>query len=74
MKAYIIRRILLIIPSLFFVTLIVFLSVRFVPGDVVDLMITEMRGQTTREDIELTKQGLKVRIRKRDFWPLEDDK
>jgi len=42
MRAYVIRRLLLIIPTLFLVTLIVFFSVRFVPGNVVDLMAAEM--------------------------------
>jgi len=42
MQAYIIRRLLLIVPTLFLVTLIVFFSVRFIPGSVVDLMAAEM--------------------------------
>ena len=36
MTAYIIRRILLIIPTLFILSILVFLSVRFIPGDVID--------------------------------------
>ena len=43
MRAYIIRRLLLIIPTLFIVTIIVFLSVRFIPGDVVDTMVGDMQ-------------------------------
>ncbi len=43
MRSYIIRRLLLIIPTLFLVTIIVFLSVRFIPGSVIDLMVAEMR-------------------------------
>ena len=39
MKAYIIRRLLLIIPTLFLLSIIVFLSVRFIPGDVIDMMV-----------------------------------
>ncbi len=38
MSAYIIRRLLLIIPTLFILTILVFLSVRFIPGDIVDLI------------------------------------
>ena len=38
MKAYIIRRLLLILPTLFILSILVFLSVRFIPGDVVDVM------------------------------------
>ena len=36
MRAYIIRRLLLIIPTLFILTILVFLMVRFIPGDVID--------------------------------------
>ena len=39
MKAYIIRRLLLIIPTLLLLTIIVFLSVRFIPGDAIDAML-----------------------------------
>ena len=42
MRAYIIRRLLLIIPTLFILTVLVFLSVRFIPGDVIDLMVMRM--------------------------------
>ena len=41
MRAYIIRRLLLIIPTLFILSILVFLSVRFIPGDVIDTMVTE---------------------------------
>ena len=42
MRAYIIRRLLLIIPTLFILTVLVFLSVRFMPGDVIDVMLFRM--------------------------------
>ena len=42
MRSYVIRRLLLIIPTLFLVTLLVFLTVRFIPGSVIDLMVAEM--------------------------------
>ena len=38
MRAYLIRRLLLIIPTLFILSILVFLSVRFIPGDVIDVM------------------------------------
>jgi peptide/nickel transport system permease protein len=41
MIAYTIRRLLLIIPTLFIVTIIVFSIVRLIPGDVVEIMATE---------------------------------
>ena len=42
MRAYIIRRLLLILPTLFILSILVFLSVRFIPGDVIDVI----RGRT----------------------------
>ena len=42
MRAYIIRRLLLIIPTLLILSIIVFLSVRFIPGDVITKMVAEM--------------------------------
>jgi peptide/nickel transport system permease protein len=44
MRAYLIRRLLLIIPTLFILTIIVFLAVRFIPGDAVDVMLASMEG------------------------------
>ena len=44
MRSYLIRRLLLIIPTLFILTIIVFLAVRFIPGDVVDVMVAEMEA------------------------------
>jgi len=42
MRAYLIRRLLLIIPTVFIVTVLVFLTSRFIPGDVIDMMVSEM--------------------------------
>ena len=39
MRAYLIRRLLLIIPTLFILSILVFLSVRFLPGDAIDAML-----------------------------------
>ena len=39
MRAYVIRRVLLIIPTLFILSVLVFLSVRFLPGDAIDVML-----------------------------------
>jgi len=46
-RAYAIRRILLIFPTLLLVTIIVFLSVRFIPGDVIDMLISEINVENT---------------------------
>ena len=55
MRAYIIRRLLLIIPTLFILTILVFLSVRFIPGDVIDAMLGKWEfigGEVDREALE----------------------
>jgi len=41
MRAYLIRRLLLIIPTLILVSLIIFFTVRLIPGDVIELMVQE---------------------------------
>jgi len=41
MISYIIRRLLLLVPTLLIITVIVFFLIRLVPGDVIDLMIAE---------------------------------
>ena len=42
MQAYIIRRLLLMIPTFLVVTITVFFLIRFVPGDILDQMIQQM--------------------------------
>jgi peptide/nickel transport system permease protein len=56
MTAYAIRRLLLVIPTFLIVTLIVFLSARFIPGDVIDLMLSQMNSSGTATD--MTRQNL----------------
>ena len=60
MRAYIIRRLLLILPTLFLLSILVFLSVRFIPGDVIDVMQgrLEYLGSTGRLDREALEQKL----------------
>jgi len=58
MQAYIIRRLLLIIPTLILVTIIVFGTVRFVPGSVIDLMVAEMAMETGLYE-DLTEEYLR---------------
>jgi len=60
MRAYLIRRTLLVIPTLFILSIIVFLLVRFIPGDVIDAMQADMMftaGEIDREALE-RKLGL----------------
>ena len=45
MRAYLIRRLLLIIPTLLLVSILVFLTIRIIPGSVVDAMVAEGAGQ-----------------------------
>ena len=55
MRAYLIRRLLLIIPTLFLLSILIFLSVRFIPGDVIDAMagsIDSMQSDLDREAVE----------------------
>ncbi len=64
MRAYIIRRLLLVIPTLFLLSMLVFLSVRFIPGDVIDSMLSEMQsvgGDIDRETLE-RRLGLDVPV------------
>ena len=63
MRAYIIRRLLLIIPTLFILSILVFLSVRFIPGDVIDVLQERMEwyGEVDREALE-RRLGLDVPV------------
>ena len=47
MRAYVIRRLLLILPTLFILSILVFLSVRFIPGDVIDALEGRMEWMVT---------------------------
>ena len=63
MRAYMIRRFLLIIPTLFILTILVFLSVRFLPGDAVDVMVMRlvsrsMGGDIVKIDVEAARRML----------------
>ena len=64
MRAYIIRRLLLIIPTLFILSTLVFLSVRFLPGDVIDAMALELESLGVVVDREALehKLGLDVPV------------
>lgn len=41
MGAYVLRRLLALVPTLFIASVIVFVSVRLIPGDVIDLMLSQ---------------------------------
>ncbi len=60
MKAYIIRRILLIFPTLFILSLLVFFSVRFIPGNVIDALVGRLGQQAgvVNREVILKRLGL----------------
>ena len=52
MTKYIVRRLLLAFPTLIIITIIVFMTVRLIPGDIIDLMYAELQStDISREDI-----------------------
>ena len=58
MRTYIIRRLLLIIPTLFILTILVFLLVRFIPGDVIDVIVGRMEFNFVDVDREAIERML----------------
>jgi len=63
MRAYIIKRLLLMIPTVFVVSIIVFFAVRFIPGSVVDLMLAGQMGYGyTEEDKAAGEEALGVNV------------
>ncbi|UCH43729.1 MAG: ABC transporter permease [Dehalococcoidales bacterium] len=61
MRAYAIRRILLGIPTLIIVTILVFLAVRLIPGNVIELMVAEMAQESGMGE-ELTVDYLRAQL------------
>ncbi len=58
MRAYVIRRLLLMIPTLLLVTILVFLLIRFIPGDVIDTMLTTSSYQGGMESRAALERAL----------------
>ena len=59
MRAYIIRRLLLTIPTLLIVSFVVFIVIRFMPGDIVDAEIAQlMEIGVSRGDLESARDRL----------------
>ena len=50
MRTYVIRRLLLVVPTIFLVSILVFAVVRSIPGDVIDAMMYEMAQLTAMDD------------------------
>ena len=59
MRAYIIRRLLLMIPTLFLVTVIIFVLVRLVPGDIIDAM---MSAGTQSAVVEIDREAAERKL------------
>jgi len=82
MRAYIMRRVALMIPTLLLVTIIVFLLVRFIPGSLIDLMASQQAGEEEVDPEVIAAQirhdlGLDVPVGKQylcwlGVWPQED--
>ena len=63
MRAYFIRRLLLIIPTMLILTIIVFLAVRFIPGDAIDVMLSTMENsELAQREIVERMLGLDVPV------------
>ena len=56
MQGYVIRRVLALIPTLIFASFIVFMTVRMIPGNIIDLMLSQndvSASKATREQLEI---------------------
>ena len=69
MRAYLVRRLLLTVPTLFIVSFVIFVVIRFMPGDIVDAEISQMQeigvSQASLEEARgelMKKYGLDVPI------------
>ena len=69
MRAYIVRRLLLTVPTLFIVSFVIFVVIRFMPGDIVDAEISQMQEiGVSQESLEqargelMKKYGLDIPI------------
>lgn len=56
MRTYILRRLLLFLPSLFGVTVVIFVVMRLVPGDIATILVYQAGGQFERGTEELLQQ------------------
>ena len=62
MRAYIIRRVLLVVPTLFILSTIVFLTVRFIPGDVIDALVSNSDYLALDIDREALEEQLGLNV------------
>ncbi len=57
MQGYLLRRLLAVVPTLFFASIIVFMVIRILPGDAVDLII---KGSPFMEDSEEVRRQIEI--------------
>ena len=62
MRAYILRRLLLVIPTLFVVSTIVFGLIRLIPGSVVDAMLAAPLGEMSNLDEEQARAAIETKL------------
>lgn len=62
MRTYVIRRVLLIIPTLLIVSMIIFIVMRLIPGDIIDLMLAERGGSISSESDEAMRAIIEKRL------------
>ena len=62
MRAYILRRVLLVIPTLFVVSIIVFGLIRLIPGSVVDAMLAAPLGEMSNLDEEQARAAIEAKL------------
>ncbi|HUV44584.1 MAG TPA: ABC transporter permease [Dehalococcoidales bacterium] len=60
MRTYLLRRIVLLIPTLFIVTVTVFLMVRLMPGSLIDVMLSEMGAENMGAGVD--REALEHRL------------
>ncbi len=58
MQAYIARRLLALIPTLLFASIIVFVTVRLIPGDIIDMMLSQNDVSAGKMDREALVRAL----------------
>jgi len=63
MRDYIVRRLVLMVPTLLTVTIVVFLMIRFIPGNIIEIMAAERAGQLTETESETAIEQLYDSIR-----------
>ena len=61
MKGYVIRRLLLFVPTLFFASLLIFGAMRVLPGDVAARILNEEEGVITKDQYEALREKLGLR-------------